>query len=396
MASVAIRQKLLLLFAGIALCATPSGCFVGSMTVFLGYQQQIKSVALSPDGSTLAFTYANGENRSEYLYTYQLNGSGFQRVAMFNKQILDSRHYREDEDIDLNVPNKALASKADMCSFTDFQMPNPVSGSGASTINWDTSSADRIASSDNGRIDWAGDGNIYVLDPSYSLICVQPDGVKKWKIPPQFDFSLVCPNYKHTDRDGFTIGSFAVSPDSRLFAGTHGVLFDASGHIRDVLLKYSFPKGLASPTFSPNGKSLAFISYCAGPFGLINCLDESRKIVIVNLDDESSKEIAIPDGWQPLDVHWMNQGTIHFQASNRESTRLASIDTTGGNFQLVDVPWQWNWGDIAFSENLDRVYHVKVEETFKSSLYVTDLVTKETKVLLDSKELPRGQAVYAH
>lgn len=385
----AIRTTLIActIFVGVSACSLrPQGLD----TVFLGYAQYIRNVAVSPDGSKLAFLYSGNVNSPKIydIYVCNRDGTGLARIASLPS------HSASGADPYVGLPKATLKNTSAPCDFTDFSRNSTGTAEPfvPSSLSWDQASF----------LTWAANGNLYCVDADGNLVCLQQDGTKKWLVQAPTNFASVCPNYPEGPSFGsdygFRSGGLDVSKDGTLFVSTQGVVFDSAGEVKSVLLRDVYPKGLVCPRFSPDRQSVAALEVNSG-LGVFE-LDASPTVVVMSLSSSRKTECVLPDRWQPQDLHWLQTNRLMSEVIRRTTDfsdsdiALATYKPDGTDFQLSH---QVNGiGQCAISPDGEDFYEVVAsDDGISSSLYSINLVSGTRQLLIDAKKLPQGDPMYA-
>jgi tricorn protease len=316
---------------------------------------------LSPDATKLAFTPVSREfrtwkrykgGRASDIWIYDLQNDKSERITDFvgTDQIpvwyKNKIYFASDKDLTLNIYSYDLDTKEtkQITSYSEFDVMWP--------------------SGENGMIAYENGGFIYKLN-------LETGKTEKVNVNISFDNPNVIPYFKNVSE---FIESGEISP-----AGNRAI-FDARGDIFSVPAENGFTVNLTktqgiremSPSWSPNGKYVSYLSDATGEYEIY---------LLENKDGAKARQITFNSKAWKYDPIWSpdSKYLLFFD----RTLNLQFIDIATGNIKVVTSAYSDEIRDYKFSPDSKWITYTNNSENSNSSVWVYNLTTGQNHQLTD-------------
>ncbi|HAF29027.1 MAG TPA: acetyl-CoA synthetase [Bacteroidales bacterium] len=316
---------------------------------------------LSPDATKLAFTPVSREfrtwkrykgGRASDIWIYDLQNDKSERITDFvgTDQIpvwyKNKIYFASDKNLTLNIYSYDLDTKEtkQITSYSEFDVMWP--------------------SGENGMIAYENGGFIYKLN-------LETGKTEKVNVNISFDNPNVIPYFKNVSE---FIESGEISP-----AGNRAI-FDARGDIFSVPAENGFTVNLTktqgiremSPSWSPNGKYVSYLSDATGEYEIY---------LLENKDGAKARQITFNSKAWKYDPIWSpdSKYLLFFD----RTLNLQFIDIATGNIKVVTSAYSDEIRDYKFSPDSKWITYTNNSENSNSSVWVYNLTTSQNHQLTD-------------
>jgi tricorn protease len=316
----------------------------------------------SPDGSEICFTPVDREfrtwkrykgGRATELWTYNLNNNSAEQVTHWAGTDQwptwhgDNIYYASDRDTRLNIwsYNTTTGEDVQVTSHIDFD------------VMWPSGS--------NGTLVYENGGFLYVLN-------LQSGATEKVTVSIKYDNPNLQASFKNV-KD--FVGSYSLSPTGkRALIEARGDIFSVPAENGEIV-NITNTQGVReiSPTWSPNGKHIAYYSDETGEYELY--LIDNKK------GAEPRKLTSGSKAWKNQAV-WSPQNT-HLLYSDRSMT-LWLVDAATGRQVAVDKASAEEIRDYTFSYDGGWIAYSKSSPNYQSALWLYNISTGQKHQITDA------------
>lgn len=327
---------------------------------------------LSPDNKKVAFAYIDREfrtwkrykgGRASNLWIYDLENNTSEEITKFKgtDQIPiwqgDKIYFASDRNLWLNI----------FCYDTNTKQINQITNHQTFDVMWPSGSNDQIV--------YEHGGYIYKLD-------TKNNNTERVKISIKYDNPYTIPYYKNLRND---IGSLQISPTG------NRVVVDARGDIFSIpteegtIVNLTKSQGVRDiyPTWSPDGKNIAFFNDATGEYELY--LIENKQDAKPTQITTNSKGWKYPAKWSPNSKY-----LLYFD----RSMKLQLVDITTKKTTIIDTPTSNEIRSYSFSPNSQWIAYTKNSSNNQSAIWVYN-IEKATKQQLTDATFSDNSPVFS-
>lgn len=316
----------------------------------------------SPDGTQLCFTPVDREfrtwkrykgGRATELWSYDLTSNRAKQLTHWAGSDQwpvwegDHIYYASDRDTRLNIWRHDLLSgeEVQVTRHTDFDVMWP--------------------SGDNGRLVYENGGHLYLLD-------LASGNTHKVIVDIHYDNPHLHPSFKNVKEH---VGSYSLSPTGKR------ALFEARGDIFSVPVEKGEIRNLTqtqgvrelSPTWSPDGKQIAYYADSTGEYELY---------LLGNSEGAKPRQITRGSAAWKHTAEWSPHSS-HLVYSDR-TMKLWLVDIATGKQRVIDEATAEEINDYSFSPDGEWVAYSKPSPNYQSALWLYHLSTGEKHQITDA------------
>jgi len=316
---------------------------------------------LSPDASKLAFAPISREfrtwkrykgGRASDIWIYDLKNDKSEKITDFvgTDQIpvwyKNKIYFASDKDLTLNIYSYDLDTKEtkQVTTHSEFDVMWP--------------------SGENGMIAYENGGHIYKLN-------VETGITEKVTVNIHFDNPNILPYFKNVEN---FIESAAISPNG------NRALFDARGDIFSVPAENGFTVNLTktqgvremSPSWSPNGKYISYLSDASGEYEIY---------LLENKEGAKAKQLTFNSKAWKYDPVW-SPNSKYIVFSDR-TLKLQYLDIATGSVKSIANAYSDEIRDYSFSPDSKWIVYTNNSENSNSAIWVYNLSTGQNHKLTD-------------
>ncbi|CAN5790816.1 hypothetical protein BH24ACI5_BH24ACI5_25720 [soil metagenome] len=338
------------------------------------------SVALSPDGSRVAYTVseANWEENAYETEIFLADASGGEPIQL-------TRAKKSSTAPAWSPDGTWLAFGSDRTDKRQLYLIHPAGGEakvltnveeGVGSFEWSPDGTKIAFTMSDPKPDAAKErdkkyGEFVVIDDEYRMTHLHVVDVDPTATEPA--------KPKRLTNGNFTVGSFEWSPDGKSIAFDHridpnlnnthtgdiSVLTLGEGSIRKLVTQDG-PDG--SPVWSPDGRYIAFQSAMANP----SFYYTNQRIAVVPAAGGQVKAVSLTFDEQPGIIGWAADG-IHFSGLERTSSRLYRLDPATGRHTTLTTTDGAAMGGFSFSRDFSTVAFTSGDAKSFPELYVAEV-----------------------
>ncbi|MBF6629360.1 MAG: PD40 domain-containing protein [Proteiniphilum sp.] len=318
--------------------------------------------SFSPDGSQLCFTPVDREfrtwkrykgGRATELWSYDLTSNRAKQLTHWAGSDQwpvwegDHIYYASDRDTRLNIWRHDLLSgeEVQVTRHTDFDVMWP--------------------SGDNGRLVYENGGHLYLLD-------LASGDSRRVTVAIHYDNPHLHSSFKNVKMH---VGSYSLSPTGKR------ALFEARGDIFSVPVEKGEIRNLTqtqgvreiSPSWSPDGKQIAYYSDATGEYELY---------LLGNSEGAEPRQVTHGSAAWKHTVEWSPRSS-HLAYSDR-TMKLWLVDIASGRQRVIDEATAEEINDYSFSPDGEWVAYSKPSPNYQSALWLYRLSTGEKHQITDA------------